>query len=87
MTKIRKVPIAEALLAAVLCPAVKDGKPVTRKAKDGTDEPVLRPVAPDEVLDYAVRDGVVIVVTVQGRKYSGPVPKGYKDDGTPDGAK
>lgn len=74
-----KIPtsITAALLAAVLCPATKDGKPVMKDTKDG-QEPVLRPVKPEEVLDFAVRDGEVTVVTVQGRKYSGPVPKGYK---------
>ncbi len=62
-----------ALLALITVPVVKDGKPVTKKGRDG-EEPVLRPLQADEV--YAARDhgDRVVVVTTDGQKYAAAVP-------------
>lgn len=80
MATATKVAITTALLACVLCPDMKDGKPVMKegKGKDAKPEPVLRPVKVSEVFDYAIHGNVVTVVTKQGRKYSGEIPKNYK---------
>lgn len=85
--KMHPAGLTAALLAAVMCPVLENGKPVMKKGrKDGEEEPVLRAVEPDEVLDFAVRDGEVTVVTVQGHKYTGPVPEGYEEP-KPNGSK
>ncbi len=62
-----------ALLALITVPVVKDGKPVTKKGKDG-EEPVLRPVQAEELLAARDHGDRVVVVTKDGQKYAAAVP-------------
>lgn len=59
---------ARAVTGKVRVPRIKDGKPVM---KDGVYETMERQVRAEDVLSYAVRDGVVSVVTIDGQRLTG----------------
>ncbi len=73
--------LGASLLASVeVQDTTRAGKPLFKKSKAGVDEPVMRSVALAEVAAHRIdlASHTLTVVTVQGRKVSGPLPKGWK---------